>query len=215
MPRKRKASDEINNARKRWKRSAAKARKLGQKDRAQELDRLIQESKYNRQLGRYGTTQRGFTSIALEAEGIRGLVEATDTGKRTKQQKSNFAFQQGLKAARQGIPNQATQRVGSAAEMEYAVFAVATRGLWENVPGGSKNQLAVVSSQFGMSYQDAYDFVLSQNTAALNRIDELQQELHTYDTEQQVGGLLDGVLSEGEEYSEWYSSVMGLVEMMR
>lgn len=214
MPRKRRASDEINNLRKRWKRSAAKAERLGQTERAHELTKLVQESKYNRQLGRYGTSERGFSSIALEAEGLRGLVEASDTQRRTKAAKSNRAFQQGLKAARHGIPNDATQRVGSAAEMEYAVFALATRDMWEGVAGGSHNQLAVVASQLGMSYQDAYEYVLSQNDDALARIDELQAQLAAYDKGRTSGGLLAGVL-DNEIYSEWYRQVAGFVEMMR
>lgn len=214
MPRKRRASDEINNLRKRWKRSAAKAERLGQTERAHELTKLVQESKYNRQLGRYGTSERGFSSIALEAEGLRGLVEASDTQRRTKAAKSNYAFQQGLRAARHGIPNDATQRTGGAAEMEYAVFALATRDLWEHVTGGSHNQLAVVASQWGVSYQEAYERVLAQNVNALSRIDELQAELDAYDRARKSEGLMSGVLGK-EIFADWYRQVSGLVEMMR
>lgn len=212
MARRRKASDEINNLRKRWKRAAAKAERLGQTDRAVRLREIVDESKYDRRLGRYGTSTRGLTSLSLEAEGLRGLVNASKPSN-TRRDRSNRAFVAGLQAARQGIPNESTARVGSAASMEYSVFMLSTRGLWENVPGGSRNALAVVATQLGMTYQDAYEFVLSQNAEALRKIDEMSAQLAEYDRMQSLDDPLSAVLS--DEFSDWYNSVSALVEMMR
>lgn len=217
VARKRKAGDELNNLRKRWKRAVRRAERTGQTERAKELEHLISISKYDRGLGKYGTSTRSFASIALEAEGLRGLVQAEAgdrTAKVSREAKSNRAFREGLRAARQGIPNDSTRRVGSAAEMEYGVFALATRSMWEQVPGGSRNQLAVVAAQLGMSEQEAYEFVLSQNAEALSRIDELSAQLAEYDAQGDVRNLMSGV-SRQEEFQGWYNSVAARVVMFR
>lgn len=220
VPRRRKASDEIYNVRRRLKRGAARARRLGHPEVGERLDQIVQQSVYDRGIGgyAYGTGQ-----LLVEGQGLLGLISKEETKRRvkeggrglTREQRSNRAFRAGLQAAQQGIPNEATEFTGRPAQIEFSIFMTATRGIWESVPGGQRDPLAVTASVLGMSEQEAYDYILSQQVEARERLRDLADQIQEYEDESRTMRETVGVSLDSGAADEWYSQVQSLVNVFR
>lgn len=219
-PRARKASDEISNIRKRLKRGAQRARRLGHEEVGRELDRIVSQSYFDRGIGGYAY---GTGEMLVEGQGLLGLISKEEARRKakaggrglTREQRSNRAFRAGLQAAQQGISNEATEFTGRAAQIEFSIFMTATRGIWESVPGGQHDPLAVTASVLGMSEQEAYDYIMSQQEEARERLRDLAAQIQEYEADSRTMSEIMGVSLDSGAADEWYSQVQSLVNVFR
>lgn len=171
MARKKTKADEAYNIRRRAKRAMQRAIREGKTQLAEYLSQRIAKS--------YATGRR--REHTEESRKVLASLSRVTAGRRDPelQERRNRVFLQQLRRAAAGEANVITgrgvsQRTGFAAAMEANVFFMATRDVWERVPGGSKDPLGTYAREMGFdSYQAAWEYVMGQQREALARIDAL------------------------------------------
>lgn len=194
-------SDKVYNVRKRAKRALVRAQKLGKTNLAESIQSEIKKTYYDKGTHTY---VQGIKQILDNLSGLIGQLGVGQSKKRIA--RSNKAFLNELNKAAKGNKSSITSRTGFQSTQEVNVFFIATRDMWEYVPGGNQHPLETVAGILHMDrLEDAYRYVMHYQKEALNRIDEL------------ANGEITGNLMEPSELSfdERYMDVMSRVNVMR
>lgn len=209
VPRRKTKADEAYNVRRRAKRAMQRAMREGKTELAEYLSDRISKS----YLAGRVEEQRAEARKVLST--LRKIAPAR-VGKDV-QERRNQVFLRQLSRAAAGEGNVVTgmtRRTGFAAAMEVNVFFMATRDVWENVPGGSRDPLGTYARERDFaSYQAAYEYVMSQQQEALARIDALfpvgGMEVSRGQTIENIMPVTDVI------YADGYMQVAALINVMR